>query len=337
MKMFTKLALVSSMAISANAMAMQAMDDAALSSATGQDGINIGIGAGTNAALENFMTGVTTVTDATAVQKGIFVEDLYIHDNGGLETTAVFNTKNLGGKATSAAIHIDGLGLQATSGADDFSATPVATNNLLNLKIDTDAGDAAAGGAFLNIGANVAALRVKVGAISVGASGTTNGATATTGPTITTATTNVRRGTTGTENQILTGLTLNMGKVAANVQLGATPQGAMVLVKSSLTGLDITNLGINDNSATLAADRGQIFLDGIHVRGAGGGNIDVDLGIAVTKDGLVITNNSTAGNDAYIKGVRLGAQATGSTNASIGDVEVQGLKLGKTTISISGH
>ncbi len=331
MKMFTKLALVSSMAISANAMAMQAMDDAALSSATGQDGINIGIGAGLNADLATFMGSDPTST------KGILVEDLYIHDNGGLETTAVFNTKNLGGQATSAAIHIDGLGLQATSGADDFSATPVATTNLLNLKIDTDAGDSAAGGAFLNIGANVAALRVKVGAISVGASGTTNGATATTGPTITAATTNVRRGTTGTENQILTGLTLNMGKVAANVQLGATPQGAMVLVKSSLTGLDITNLGINDNSATLAADRGQIFLDGIHVRGAGGGNIDVDLGIAVTKDGLVITNNSTAGNDAYIKGVRLGAQATGSTNASIGDVEVQGLKLGKTTISISGH
>lgn len=37
MKMFTKLALVSSMAISANAMAMQSMDDAALSAATGQD------------------------------------------------------------------------------------------------------------------------------------------------------------------------------------------------------------------------------------------------------------------------------------------------------------
>ena len=45
MKMFTKLVLVSSMAISANAMAMQAMDDAALSSATGQDGINIGVAA----------------------------------------------------------------------------------------------------------------------------------------------------------------------------------------------------------------------------------------------------------------------------------------------------
>ena len=44
MKVFTKLALVSAVAISSNAMAMQAMDDAALSSTTGQDGISIGIG-----------------------------------------------------------------------------------------------------------------------------------------------------------------------------------------------------------------------------------------------------------------------------------------------------
>jgi len=320
MKMFTKLALVSSMAISANAMAMQAMDDAALSSATGQDGINIGIGAGTNAALENFMTGVTTVTDATAVQKGIFVEGLYVHDNDGLATTAAFNGVNLGGKATPGAIHIAGLGLQATGGADNFDGT--ASTNLLNLKIDTDAGDALAGGAFLNIGANVAALRVKVGAISVGASGAA--------PDLASA--NIRRGTTGTENQILTGLTLDMGKVAANVQLGATPQGAMVLVKSSLSGLNITNLGIND-----AAGGGQIYLDGLHVRGAGGGAIDVDLGISVKSTGLEIKNNSTAGNDVYVKAVRLGAAATGSTNASIGDVEIQGLKLGKTTITIAGY
>jgi hypothetical protein len=83
-----------------------------------------------------------------------------------------------------------------------------------------------------------------------------------------------------------------MGKVAANVQLGATPQGAMVLVKSSLSGLNITNLGIND-----AAGGGQIYLDGLHVRGAGGGAIDVDLGISVKSTGLEIKNNSTAGND----------------------------------------
>jgi hypothetical protein len=94
MKMFTKLALVSSMAISANAMAMQAMDDAALSSATGQDGINIGIGTGLNADLATFMG------SAAATTKGILVEDLYVHDNDGLAATAAFNGVNLGGKAT---------------------------------------------------------------------------------------------------------------------------------------------------------------------------------------------------------------------------------------------
>lgn len=314
MKMFTKLALVSSMAISANAMAMQAMDDAALSSATGQDGISIGIGAGLNADLATFMGSDPATT------KGILVEGLYVHDNDGLATTAAFNGVNLGGQATAGAIHIAGLGLQATAGADNFDGT--ASTNLLNLKIDTDAGNATAGGAFLNIGANVAALRVKVGAISVGASGAA--------PDLASA--NIRRGTTGTENQIITGFTLDMGKVAANVQLGATPQGAMVLVKSSLSGLNITNLGIND-----AAGGGQIYLDGLHVRGAGGGAIDVDLGISVKSTGLEIKNNSTAGNDVYVKAVRLGAAATGSTNASIGDVEVQGLKLGQTTITIAGY
>ena len=321
MKMFTKLALVSSMAISANAMAMQAMDDAALSSATGQDGINIGIGAGLNGDLATFMGSDPATT------KGILVTDLYVHDNGGLSNTATFNGVNLGGTDTSGAIHIAGLGLQATAGAYAVGTT-TQTANLINLAIDTDAGTAGAGGAFLNVGAEVAALKVKVGAISVGASGLTNGATATTGPTLDSSVTDVRCGTTGTENEILTGLTLDMGRVSANVQLGATPQGAMVLVKSSLSGLDITDLGIKD-----AASGGQIYLDGIHVRGAGGTPIDVDLGIKVKSTGLEITNNSVAGNDIYVKGVHLGAQA----NASIGDVEVQGLKLGQTTITISGY
>jgi hypothetical protein len=80
-----------------------------------------------------------------------------------------------------------------------------------------------------------------------------------------------------------------------------------------LSGLNITNLGIND-----AAGGGQIYLDGLHVRGAGGGGaIDVDLGISVKSTGLEITNNSTAGNDIYVKAVRLGAAATGSTKLQL--------------------
>lgn len=65
MKIFTKLALVSSMLISVNAMAMQAMDDASMSATTGQDGLNIGI------KLDN---------------AGISIGKLYVHDNDGLGT-----------------------------------------------------------------------------------------------------------------------------------------------------------------------------------------------------------------------------------------------------------
>ncbi len=61
MKKFTKLALVSSIALTTNAMAMQAMDDTALSATTGQDGLSIGIG----------------------ISK-IEIEKLLIHDNDGL-------------------------------------------------------------------------------------------------------------------------------------------------------------------------------------------------------------------------------------------------------------
>ncbi len=61
MKKFTKLVLATSVAFSANAMAMQAMDDASLSETTGQDGLTIGIG----------------------ISK-IAIEKLFIHDNDGL-------------------------------------------------------------------------------------------------------------------------------------------------------------------------------------------------------------------------------------------------------------
>ena len=62
---FTKLALAASVAFSANAMAMQAMDDASLSATTGQDGINIGIG-------------ISKIT----------IDKLFVHDNDGLSSTA---------------------------------------------------------------------------------------------------------------------------------------------------------------------------------------------------------------------------------------------------------
>ncbi|MEB8380170.1 protein FilA [Acinetobacter junii] len=283
MKMFTKLVLVSSMAISANAMAMQSMDDAALSAATGQDGINIGI-----------------ALDST----GISIDKLYLHDNDGLQTS----TGITGATGVAGAIAIDGI-----------TITQTGTGNLLDLVIDTDAGTS--GEAFLNIAASVGAVDISIGSIGVAPS---NGASLT-------DTTTAVRGVTGTPTEILTGLDLSLGAISANVQLGATPQGAMIKLDSTMQGgLTISNLGIND-----AAGGGQIYLDNIYVRGANNstGDLDINTDISVTTSGLVLKNNSTQGMNVYLQGVRLGS----STAASIGDVEIQGLNVGSSTITIAGY
>ncbi|EEY75782.1 hypothetical protein HMPREF0012_03404 [Acinetobacter calcoaceticus RUH2202] len=283
MKMFTKLALVSSLAISANAMAMQSMDDAALSAATGQDGINIGIALGAG---------------------GISIDKVFIHDNDGLDPA----TGITGAAATAGAIVVSGV-----------SVTQVdQTANLLDLKIDS-VGASGNNGAFLNVAANVGAVDVSVGSIGVGTSGTLNTTTAVRGITETAPT------------EIISGLDLSLGAISANVQLGSTPQGAMIKVNSSLQGgLTLSNFGIND-----AAGGGEIFLDKVMVRGAGNttGDLDVDANISVVPTGLKIQNNSAQGMNVYVQGVHLGS----STAASIGDVEIQGLNVGTSTITISGH
>ncbi|GLG82926.1 putative pilus system protein FilA [Acinetobacter calcoaceticus] len=283
MKMFTKLALVSSLAISANAMAMQSMDDAALSAATGQDGINIGIALG---------SGV------------ISVDKLIVHDNDGLDPA----TGITGAAATAGAIVISGVTVK--------QADPTA--NLLDLKIDS-VGASGTNGAFLNVAANVGAVDVSVGSIGVGTSGTLNTTTAVRGITETAPT------------EIISGLDLSLGAISANVQLGSTPQGAMIKVNSSLQGgLTLSNFGIND-----AAGGGQIVLDKVMVRGAGNttGDLDVNANISVVPTGLKIQNNSAQGMNVYVQGVHLGS----NTAASIGDVEIQGLNVGTSTITISGH
>ncbi|HGL5841343.1 TPA: DUF6160 family protein [Acinetobacter baumannii] len=282
MKMFTKLALVSSLAISANAMAMQSMDDAALSAATGQDGINIGIALGSG---------------------GITIDKLYLHDNDGLATS----TGITGALGTAGAIAISGV-----------TVTQKGTGNLLDLAIDTN-GASGSNGAFLNVAATVGAVDVHVGSIGVGTSGTLNQTTAVRGITETAPT------------EIISGLDLSLGQISANVQLGSTPQGAMIKVNSSLQGgLTLSNFGIND-----AAGGGKIVLDKVMVRGAGNttGDLDVNADISVVPTGLRIQNNSTQGMNVYAQGVHLGAAG----NASIGDLEIQGLNVGKSTITISGH
>ncbi|WDZ51896.1 pilus assembly protein FilA [Acinetobacter vivianii] len=328
MKMFTKLVLVSSMAISANAMAMQSMDDAALSAATGQDGLNIGIG----------------------ISK-IEIEKVLIHDNDGLATTA-------GGTGGAGAIVIkaNGTGATATNGVvitAPMNGTALdttralASHNLADLVIDTDKGTGT-NGAFLNVAAAVSGLDIYVGEIGV------SGSNAET-------TTSVRRGNDDANyNAILSGLTVKTGKTSANIQLGAAPQGAMIVLNTTMQGgLELKDLGIVDSSTkqnlgdgtTGNRAAGQIYLDSIKVSDASAADLTVNAKVSVVgKEGtnngylrlITGSGDTTPATDVYIKGVHLGSKEA----KSIGDVEVQGLQtyyndgtanVKGSMITISGH
>ena len=318
MKIITKLALVSSMAISANAMAMQAMDDASLSAATGQDGLNIGIG----------------------ISK-IEIGKVFVHDNDGLATTS------LGGTSTAGAIVIQGNGIEGDTlenhgiviGAnyDNAGAYLLPSRNLADLQIDTDANG---GNAFINIAAQVSGLDIKIGQIGVVASADVP----------TTGATSIRRGGTGTVNPILSGLSLKTGPMSANIQLGAAPQGAMIQLNATMVGgLEIKNLGILDNStktATRAA--GEIFVESIKVADANSLDLTLNQKISVIGEegankGYIRMISTSGAHDTYVKGVHLGSRNA----ASIGDVEVQGMQtyfspaagvyMPGAVITISGH
>jgi len=309
MKLFTKLALVSAIAISSNAMAMQAMDDAALSATTGQDGISIGIG----------------------ISK-VEIDKVHVFDGDGLSATAKLadgvngttdGTAITGGTATAGAITINNIVLTANT------ASLLQSHNLADITIDTDGN---AGSPFLNIGAAVSGLNISLGKIEV------NDVDATT-------TTSPYKVGTGTAT-ILNGLTLTTGKTAANIQLGNTPQGAMIKLAGSMTGgLTISNLSLHDAST---GGGGDIVLGSIKLTDTGSNNLSTDAAIAVratgvngaTADGLQITA-MTKPTDIYIQKIQLGSASA----ASIGDIAISGLKVyngsaGTTpgaVITISGH
>lgn len=344
MKKFTKLALVSSIALTTNAMAMQAMDDTALSATTGQDGLTIGIG----------------------ISK-IEIEKLLIHDNDGLRVDATTP-----GKAGAIVIQGNGVagdanennGVVIGANYDDNGAYLLASRNLADLVIDTDAGTGTGNSAFINVAAQVSGLDIKIGEIGVSASNAMPAADAT----------SIRRGNnTDNYNAILSGLTLKTGKMDANIQLGAAPQGAMIKLNTTMVGgLEIKNLGILDNStkgqavgavnvggtptAVTTKEAGEIFIESIKIADANGKDLTLSQNIQVFNDAYVgggttlgkaahirIVSNDTGAKDQYIKGIHLGSRNAGS----IGDMEVQGLQTYYSTsqgsytegaiITISGH
>ncbi|KJV44813.1 pilus assembly protein FilA [Acinetobacter indicus] len=322
MKTFTKLALVSSMALSANAFAMQAMDDSALSATTGQDGLSIGIG----------------------ISK-IEIEKLFIHDNDGLNGTIdnagaiVIQGNGIAGDAN------EKFGIVVGANYDDAGAYLLDSRNLADLKIDSDAGAGGGNTAFINIAADVSGLDIKIGEIGVTASGVQGSAS--------TTSTLRRGGVDSNYNAIISGLSLKTGPMSANIQLGAAPQGAMIKLNTKMIGgLEINNLGILDNS-TASAERaaGEIFIESIKIADADADDLTITQDVRVM--GASVSNPDDKGyiqmishggaKDHYVQGVHLGSRDA----ASIGDVEIQGMQtyfspaagqyLPGAVITIRGH
>ncbi len=280
MELFTKLALVSAITMSANAMAMQSMDDEALGDTTGQDGITL-----------------TIKTDT-----GISIDKILLHDNDGLPDTT------LGGTGTAGALILNNLSI-AVDAANASSALGTA---LAVVNIDTDG--STSDEPFLNIGINLNATTIGIDGIAVAKS---NDESAIVG---------ARRGA-GAETEILGALTLNMGASNLNIQLGAQPQGAMIVADATIGGgISLSGLEFKD-----AVNGGSIIIDNFKISSENSTDLNVNAKIGATVDGLTI--QTTGATDLYMDSVYLGSKAAGS----IGSVEVQGIDMGNSTIYVSGH
>lgn len=322
MKLFPQLALVSAIAISGNAMAMQALDDESLSAATGQDGITLYIAPPTPT------TALIAAGFDTATYSGaLTIDNVFIHDKDGLAVPA--------GTATAGAIVL--------GNPNGTNGLVIAGSAGITVKIDADSN---AGDPLLNV--NVALptkLTVRTGDIGVATSNRLSGTAA--------SNLTLRGIKTAEYNKILSSLDLELGGTTLNIQLGAEAQGAMIKVAGSITnGLTISGLELFDiktgtaastSTGVLGTKGGSIYVGKINVQDSGAGtNLTLATDIDVSSNGLVMTMGGSVNTDILMTDVRLGnvAAATGvnwDTTKSIGDVEIVGLAMAGTKIAVYGH
>lgn len=329
MKLFTQLALVTAIATSGSAFAMQAMDDSALSSTTGQDGITLLIAPPTLATpLSNGAT------------HGIDIGAAILHDKDGLDGFQAAGTSSAG----AIVLGDPGIASGTTNGAD--SGAPhliVGGSTPIVVKIDAS-GNAGAGASSATADGSAPVLNINVGlpsdfAIQTGniyvagsnrVAGTTSAAVG---------------GTIGTAVKVFDSMTIALGGASLNIQLGNAPQGATIALSGTITGgLAINNAGITDG----APYNGALNVGQILVTDYNSTNLTLKAGIhivdgafaptsAVAPNGglLVTLGNGTANSANY--NVMLQNVTLGSATSTLGDLELRGVNLTGTNVIISGH
>lgn len=298
MKTLAKLALVSAMAMSSSAFAMQALDDESMSATTGQDGVTIKLAG------------------------NISFDYLAIHDGDGITGSGL--------TAGQSGITTPSPGAIVIGGWNGTTSTPVTVTaaNGINIKIDADGNSNAAGNnAVLNINLDLGDTTVAVGSIGVAASAA-NGKTLTERK-------NVLDIGNVTLNGLKVNVQLGNQPQGAMIKLNSTIGGGLTLSNLALKGqngqigLGSTNISTTGNATgdlVLALNIDPIAGQGLVITGLG--NLDIaasalNLGGAV---GATPTTNFPDNN------VTLVANAT---TANLGAMFISKLSVGD--ITIAGH
>jgi len=347
MKLFTQLALVTAIASCGSAYAMQSMDDSTLSDTTGQDGISILIAPPATTATDKagYTVGGETLAALTQTN-GLVIGAAVLHDKDGIAGTDSGGAIIIGDASQANAANAKGVQMGI------YGSGPIEVNI-----------DASGGGAAGSVSGTAPVLNVQVvlpsdllirtgdisvdgskrGAIAVGAAGATV-ANAATG------------GTTGNAIKILNSMDIGVGGATMNIQLGNTPQGAMIVAGGTITGgISISGLSLHDgNTAIPTAYQGDLGVGVLSITDTGSANLTINSKIdvtnnvgslltalnggnaaaqaaAATQGGLIVTVGGNA-NDIMMQNVTLG-----SSGSTLGDLQLINVQMAGSHIAIMGH
>ncbi|MCK0152574.1 hypothetical protein MWU49_02560 [Alcanivorax sp. S6407] len=327
---FKKLALAAAVAAAPmSALALEPMQDEALSGVTGQDGITIALDAN-------------------------IVANLIIHDTDGIAgfadttttttTTNTYNYTTTGGGTVIGGTTLPGTATSVTTNVNtNTNVNPITNTNYNNagalvmsgfgittpgeIVLKIDAGDSATSGTEPTLNVNVAiptGTVVNLGSLDVANSNREGAATDSWGT-----------DDTARVNGVLNLGSMTLGATTMNIQLANEPQGDMIALNTTISnGISLSNFSINDAGGSV--NGGSISVGELSVINTGDATgLLVDAGINVADNGLVIRVDElgNGGADIRMSDVVLGD----ATQSALGDIELTNLQLGGTTVRIVGH
>ncbi len=291
MKLFTKLALVTAIATSGSAFALQSMDDAALADTTGQDGITMLIGLPSN---------------TLAIQQ-----------------IALFDGNGFTGSTTAGALTLGQVGGTGTG----FS---IGTNGPISIVIDSSGG-ASSTKPVLNIAVNLpSTFNITTGDINVTAAGGSAGAYTVTAANASKIMNSMTIGLGGASLNIQLGNPTQgaLAVVAGTVTGGINIAGFGVTDNTAGMGgtLGTTNISLKSNGSadlSLKANVDMVTTAGL--------NAIAGMGTTNTAGAMLLTmGNGTANSanyDVYVQGVTLGDSASTLGDMKITGLNLTGAKI----------